>query len=1151
MSEILQRFAAAVVMAVLIAMVGLVVVAGTSTGTARLLAEASRLAGGRLDHEGLSGTLLTGMTARAVRVRLDGLQVEARDVAIEVDWPAVLRGRLVLARLAAASLDLAIERTAGEERPGSGPVLLPWPVGVDALAVGGLRITAGGRAPVVIGELAASGRLEHGVLAVEALTLRRGPLELAASGTVGSAAPHALDVHLRWSLPETGVRGQGTLAGHLGRLQITQALEVPEPVTFDGLVHIEEGEVVYRAEARWAAVSRGMSGAPRLTLTGGRLRLAGRGTALEAGLTAMLAVGDTVPGPLDLSVRGTPEALAIERARLMIGGGTLEASGIVWPSRGGQLDLVLDGIDPGLVEPRAAGRLDGRARVAFGLDGGFDVAIEALDGVLRQRPFALRGGWVHRDGVHRAQGVVLRAGDNVLRLDGTLGARLDGTARVDFSEPGLLWPGLDGVLSGELRLSGSATRPLGTLTLTGEGLAWAGWRAAGLDVSARLGRAEALDGRLSLRGLRRDTGTDGDGVAGTLQLEVAGRLSRHDVVLDFERGPVAARVAVQGGVAGGAWTATPSSATFVVGDHAWWRLEGSPRLRAAPPAFSLEAHCWGNGAARLCLDELELRPGRQAGGLRGRGLPLALLAPLFDAGLELHGEADLDLHVQRGGNGLEGTLEAGTRNAVVAWRNAAGERFESAIDVFRLRVAAVPERLHFEAQVVERLGLRLEAAGDVEAPFGDAPQFDARLRGGIDDLDRLTPLVTRFFDVGDLAGRVAVDARITGPPDSPVIRGGLTLDDGALSVPAAGIHVDRVWLAVTGGEGGQATLEGGARSGGGRIGIAGQLTWQGHWLPGAVFTVKGRRFTAIRLPEGTLLVSPDVRAELVDGQFRVSGTVGVPKLDVAPREIADAAVTPSDDVIVHGRAGTAAVREPPRFVLDGLVVDVGPEARFRGFGLDAGLRGRLVLDQDSPVDPHEIRANGTVQLVGGTFTALGTRLDIERGALLFTGPLREPAVDVLAVRTVRDNGSDIRVGLRLAGTLARIQTQVFSEPAMGELDALSYLTTGRPLSAAGAGGRETVTNAAIGLGLNTALPVVRNLGAALRVDEVGLESGSAEGTSLVVGEQLGKDLYVRYSYGLFNRTGTVRVTYRLSRRLSIEGSSGDAQALDLIYAVTW
>ena len=62
---------------------------------------------------------------------------------------------------------------------------------------------------------------------------------------------------------------------------------------------------------------------------------------------------------------------------------------------------------------------------------------------------------------------------------------------------------------------------------------------------------------------------------------------------------------------------------------------------------------------------------------------------------------------------------------------------------------------------------------------------------------------------------------------------------------------------------------------------------------------------------------------------------------------------------------------------------------------------------------------------------------------------------------------------------------------------------------------------------------------------------STGSTAVVVGEQLGDDLYIRYSYGVFDSLGTIWVTYKIGRRLSIEASSGEEQALDLIYSVNW
>jgi translocation and assembly module TamB len=363
--------------------------------------------------------------------------------------------------------------------------------------------------------------------------------------------------------------------------------------------------------------------------------------------------------------------------------------------------------------------------------------------------------------------------------------------------------------------------------------------------------------------------------------------------------------------------------------------------------------------------------------------------------------------------------------------------------------------------------------------------------------------------------------------------------------------VDRITLALTGREDGQLALEGGARSGKGFVALNGTVAWRDRILPSAEATVKGRVVDVISLPEGLVQVSPDVRVVLREGQFRVSGDMLVPRADIKLKKLDEGAVQPSPDTIVHGRDVVVVEKQPPLFVLDGLKVRLGERVNFEGFGLKTGLRGSLTLSQALGADPELVTGAGVVSLAGGQFTGFGQKLAIERGSLLFSGVVTDPGLDVKASRAVTYQGRDVTVGVLLSGKLSAIQTRIFSEPAMGELDALSYLTTGKPLSAAGAGDRSAVSSAALSLGLNQALPVVQQLGSALNVDEIGIDTSASGGAAVVIGEQLGNNLFIRYTYGVFDDLGTVKATYKLSRRVSIEGSSGAEQSLDLIYSVNW
>src|SRR5690606_22107977 len=75
------------------------------------------------------------------------------------------------------------------------------------------------------------------------------------------------------------------------------------------------------------------------------------------------------------------------------------------------------------------------------------------------------------------------------------------------------------------------------------------------------------------------------------------------------------------------------------------------------------------------------------------------------------------------------------------------------------------------------------------------------------------------------------------------------------------------------------------------------------------------------------------------------------------------------------------------------------------------------------------------------------------------------------------------------------------------------------------------------------------IGAALGLDELGVESpGRTEG-AVVAGRQIGDDVYLRYRYGLFDDFSGLELIYRISERFRLRTQTGTAQSIDVIYEV--
>ena len=190
--------------------------------------------------------------------------------------------------------------------------------------------------------------------------------------------------------------------------------------------------------------------------------------------------------------------------------------------------------------------------------------------------------------------------------------------------------------------------------------------------------------------------------------------------------------------------------------------------------------------------------------------------------------------------------------------------------------------------------------------------------------------------------------------------------------------------------------------------------------------------------------------------------------------------------------------------------------------------------------------------VSGAYMAYGQSLDLERSRLLFTGPLDDPGLDIRAARKIRTLdvvSGEVTAGVQLTGTLKQPEAKVFSEPAMSEGDALSYLLIGRPLSSAGESDQEALQTAAIAMGLQQALPAVQRIGTSIGLDELSIDTSDLDAGALMAGKYLGPNVYVRYSYSLFNRIGGLLLRFRFNDRFSIETRSGDQDSIDLLYTV--
>jgi translocation and assembly module TamB len=788
------------------------------------------------------------------------------------------------------------------------------------------------------------------------------------------------------------------------------------------------------------------------------------------------------------------------------------------------VDLQLSALDPAYWLAELPGTLAGPLRTKGELNNQ-QLQLQAqldLKGRLRGQPAVLKA---------EAQGageswtlgtLAVQLGDNRINGSGSLQQRLAGRIDLDLPRLGQLWPRLQGQVKGRLDLAGSLAAPQGTLTLQGQQLAQADNRLQRLDLDARLDSAQRAQISLKAGNIRL-----GDTSLGNLDVAGKGDIRQQAVTLALNGPQLKLDLAADGQLAKGDWRGRLASGRIQAGGQDW-QLQAPARLqRLANGQLDFGAHCWRAGQASLCGEDQRLAPEPR---LRYhlKQFPIESLAQWLPKDFAWQGQLNADINLDIPASGPKGGIRVDASGGTLRVRD--GERWlDFPYQVLRLDSTLNPRRvdtvLNFRGERLGELALstRLDPLGKNKPLSGDF-----RLSGL--DLSIARPFVPM---VERLAGQLNGSGRLSGSLLAPQVNGNLALTGGEVSGAELPVSLEDLSLqALIAGE--QVQLQGGWRSGAaGRGQLSGNLTW-GQAL-NMDLRLQGQQLPVTVEPYAALEVAPDLTIRLVGEKLAITGKVHVPKGKITVRELPPSTVKVSDDTVIIGHQTEQGA--PPMAVAMDIDVEVGREKlSFSGFGLTANLLGHVHIGDN-------MDTRGELSLADGRYRAYGQRLTIRRARLLFAGPIDQPYLDIEAIRQV----DDVIAGIRLSGSAEQPTTQVFSEPAMSQEQALSYLILGRPLGNTGED-NNMLAQAALGLGLAGSAGITGSLASGLGIEDFQLDTeGSGNSTSVVASGNLTERLSLRYGVGVFEPANTIALRYKLSKKVYLEAASGLASSLDIFY----
>ena len=716
----------------------------------------------------------------------------------------------------------------------------------------------------------------------------------------------------------------------------------------------------------------------------------------------------------------------------------------------------------------------------------------------------------------------IRLGDN--RISGNASLREKLAGQLDIKAPRLaqLWPQLRGQLSGRVDLAGSLKAPQGQLNLQGSQLGLADNRLQRLNLDVRLDGAQRAVIDLKGSGIQA-----GDTALGTLTVSGQGTLKQQQLALDLSGPQLKLALGLDGNLDQGNWRGRLATGDIQVGGQDWTLQAPAKIQRLADGKLTFAAHCWTSGAASLCGEDQRLMPDPK---LRYhlKQFPIDSLAQWLPQDFAWQGTLNADVQLDLPASGPKGQILLDASGGTLRVKDH-DQWLDFPYDTLKLQTTLNPKRIDTQ------LDFRGGQLGQLQVQAQINPLPKSKPLTGSFTLTGLDLAVARPFVpmVEKLSGKLNGNGRVSGSLLAPQVNGSVNLIGGEISGPQLPASFEGLNIqALIAGE--SVRLNGAWRSGkAGQGTVRGQVDW-GQALAVDI-NLQGSQLPVTVEPYAALEVAPDLKITLVNDKLAIVGKVQIPKGEITVRELPPSTVKVSEDTVIVGHQ-TEEGKAPLAMAMD-IDVEVGKEKlSFAGFGLTANLQGQVHIGDN-------LDTRGELWLNDGRYRAYGQRLTVRRARLLFAGPLDQPYLDIEAIRRT----DDVVAGIRLSGSAEQPNTQIFSEPAMSQEQALSYLVLGRPLSTTGED-NNMLAQAALGLGLIGSAGVTSDIAKSLGIQDFELDTqGSGNDTAVVASGKISEKLSLRYGVGVFEPANTIALRYLLSKKVYVEVASGVASSLDIFY----
>lgn len=1110
-----------------------------------------------LTIEGIDGRLYDGVQIDKLQYHSGETQVDADTLRTQWQPGCLLSKKLCLDNVSLVALDLqlpAASETPTEEPPAAEFSIPALPIEIDIknISVDTLSWTQNDVTQSLSNiALSLQADAESIRLSKAGLVWQENQVDLSAEITLSENYP--IDADLALSMPTLAGPQNTTLALNAkglidGELALHAQLDGHQKATLDGTVHALEKPI--RLDGKLLGQRLQSLEATNQVVVLENLSLLFKGDLDKLDLETSAHISGADIPPNDLSISGQMldiASLQDIKLKLKALDGEANIKGkVLWqPAISWALDGDFKNIDLEQLRPDVKGKLAGTlSSSGEQLDGEFisPKTVVKLRGDLQGLPLTADVQLsLAKQGKLDLKQLELHSGKNHLTAKGKVEEIIAIDANIDATDLASLWPGLAGSLSGNISATGDKLKPNVKADLKGAAITFNEFSTASLALQADIKQGGEKTSSLSLQ----TAGAKGPSIEdGSVDLQFNGTLAKHALKLLAKTSEQSAQLALQGGLSGADWKGSLDSSELAHQDiKLSLQSPAAIAWRADKAQASVAAHCWLRDSATLCLKQ-DAIVSAEAGSavLALDKLDLSDFNQLLPENTKVAGLVHAD---------IQGQWSAGQSPTANVVTEIKGLKLQGTDP------EGEPVNVNFtQAKVTAALD---QQNGNLDLQLSSPEQGDTRIQTRFNPVDKslsgdlslkgfmLKPLQAMLPMLDNLDGEISADGKFSGSIDDPQFNGQIRLKDPAV----AGAQIP---LTIDGGElkidinGRKATLNSNFLiKPSGSLQLNGDISYTDKLI--ATLAIDGDKLAVVLPPTIEATVNHKLTVAFSPELLKLRGKVHIPNATIVLEGMTGSGPSVSGDLVLvdeEDQPEQGGQQEASAMQIDmDVQVQVDDKVHLSGYGFDTKLTGDFKVRQ-RPGQPPQLA--GELDLKEGKYQAYGQDLEVQRGELLFVGPVRATRLDVTAVRTV----DDVKAGLMLEGDILKPVATLFSDPAMADADVLSYIVLGGPPGQGGGDEGAMLARAALGLGLKNGNKVAGQFASAAGIQDFNIGAdGKGDDTAVVLSGRLSPKLLLSYRMGIFDAVNTLTARYDLNQKLYLELMRGVEQAIDVFYSIDY